>query len=187
MTSQLHFNDHYKDLLDQLPPSIKKEVWIRLTTHKYNPLTEEQAGGIHPDVDLLLTKEVNRYHKKKDWQYLKVDANATPDGSNALSRLDGFEKQLEECEALLKQKENNTKNTIESKVREECKRTRNEFENLSQQLQDEHEKVNNKLQFSLDIHKIELDKKYNSHVSQLEVSFHYRAETWEYHHFVLLE
>jgi hypothetical protein len=30
--SQPHFNDHYKDQLDQLPPSIKKEVWLRLTT-----------------------------------------------------------------------------------------------------------------------------------------------------------
>jgi hypothetical protein len=79
---------------------------------------------------------------------------------------------LKECEALLKQKENNIKNTIESKVRGECKKTRDEFENLSQWLQDEHEKVNKKLQFLLDIHKIELDNKYNSHVSQLEVSFH---------------
>ena len=30
--SQLQFNDHYKGQLDQLPPSIKKEVWLRLTT-----------------------------------------------------------------------------------------------------------------------------------------------------------
>jgi hypothetical protein len=94
MASQPHFNDHYKDLLDQLPPSIIKEVWLRLLTRKYNPLTEEQAGEIHPDIDSLLMKEVNRYYKKKNRQHFKVDANTSPDGSNALSRLDGFEKQL---------------------------------------------------------------------------------------------
>jgi hypothetical protein len=39
--SQLQFNDHYKGQLDQLPPSIKKEVWLRLTTRKNNPLSVE--------------------------------------------------------------------------------------------------------------------------------------------------
>src|SRR4051812_41170403 len=62
---QPHFNDHYKDLLDQLPPSIKKEVWLRLTTRKNNPLSNEQVSGIHPEINTLLTKEVNRYYKKK--------------------------------------------------------------------------------------------------------------------------
>ena len=63
--SQLQFNDHYKGQLDQLPPSIKKEVWLRLTTQKNNSLSVEQASGIHPDIDSLLTKEINRYYKKK--------------------------------------------------------------------------------------------------------------------------
>ena len=60
--SQLQFNDHYKGQLDQLPPSIKKEVWLRLTTQKNNPLSVEQASGIHSDIDSLLTKEINRYY-----------------------------------------------------------------------------------------------------------------------------
>ncbi|CAB5352890.1 unnamed protein product [Rhizophagus irregularis] len=44
----------------------------------------------------------------------KIEANTISEGTNTLSRLDGFEKQLEEREALLKQKENNIKNTIEA-------------------------------------------------------------------------
>src|SRR6266487_2541124 len=63
--SQLQFNDHYKGQLDQLPPSIKKEVWLHLTTRKNNPLSVEQASGIYPDINSLLTKEINRYYKKK--------------------------------------------------------------------------------------------------------------------------
>ena len=135
MTSQPHFNDHYKDLLEQLPPSIKKDVWLRLTNRKYNPLSDEQAGGIHPDIKELLTKEVNRYYKKKDRQKLKIDASTTSDGSSVLSRLDGFEKQLEEREALLKQKENNINKAIETQVAEERKRLKDEYDDLEQQLQ----------------------------------------------------
>ena len=61
MSSQPHFNDHYKSLLDQLPPSMKKDVWLRLTTRKNKPLSEEQVRGIHSDIEELLTREVNRY------------------------------------------------------------------------------------------------------------------------------
>ncbi|RIA93133.1 hypothetical protein C1645_819761 [Glomus cerebriforme] len=80
-------NKDHESLLDQLPPSMKKDVWLRLTNCKNRPLTEEQK--------------------------IKFEANTSSDGSSTLSRLDGFEKQLEEREALLKQKENNIKNTIE--------------------------------------------------------------------------
>ena len=62
MASQPHFNDHYKSLLDQLPPSMKKDVWLRLINRKNKPLSEEQVRGIHPDIEELLTKEVNRYY-----------------------------------------------------------------------------------------------------------------------------
>src|SRR3954449_8834309 len=65
MSSQPHFNEHYKSLLDQLPPSTKKDAWLRLTTRKSNPLSEEQDRGIRSDIEELLTKEVNRYYKKK--------------------------------------------------------------------------------------------------------------------------
>lgn len=53
-------------------------LWKRLITRKYNPLSEEQAGEIHPDIEELLTKVANtRYYKKKNRQRLKVDFNAT--------------------------------------------------------------------------------------------------------------
>ena len=107
MSSQPHFNEHYKSLLDKLPPSMKKDAWLRLTTRKNNPLSEEQARGIRPDIEELLTREVNRYFKKKDRQKIKIEASKIPKGSPIiLSRLDGFEKQLEEREHRLQQQRN---------------------------------------------------------------------------------
>src|ERR1044071_1025569 len=109
MASQPHFNDHYKNLLDQLPPSMKKDIWLHLINRKNRPLSEEQVRGIYLDIEKLLTKEVNRYYNKKNCQKIKIEANVIPEGSSTLSRLDVFEKQLEEREALLKQKEINIK------------------------------------------------------------------------------
>lgn len=179
MACQPHFNDHYKDLLEQLPPSIKKEVWIRLTTRRYNPLSEETARGIHPDIESMLTKEVNRYFKKKDRLRLKVDASASPDGTAALSRLDGFEKQLEERDTQLKQKENNIKSIIESKVAEERKRIKDEYDDLSQQLQTKYGKVFGDLEFKAQTLKIKLEHQYNSRVSELEEKNRSRSSSLE--------
>jgi hypothetical protein len=50
MTDQPHFNDYYKGLLEQLPSSIKSDIWMHFTTRKYDPLSEEQADGINPDI-----------------------------------------------------------------------------------------------------------------------------------------
>ncbi|PKK68511.1 hypothetical protein RhiirC2_782175 [Rhizophagus irregularis] len=83
MSSQPHFNKHYKSLLDQLPPSMKKDAWLRLTTCKNNPLSEEQARGIHPDIEELLTSNVNRYYKSKNCQKIKIEVNTTSDGSSS--------------------------------------------------------------------------------------------------------
>src|SRR4051812_38927306 len=130
MSSQSHFNEHYKSLLDQLPPSMKKDVWLRLITRKNKPLSEEQIRGIHPDIEELLTREVNRYYNKKNRQKIKIEANVIPEGSSTLSRLDGFEKQLEELEALVRQKENNIKKTIEAQVAEERKFLKDEYDTL---------------------------------------------------------
>lgn len=44
---------------------MKKDVCLRLTTRKNKPLSEEQARGIRPDIEELLTREVNRYYNKK--------------------------------------------------------------------------------------------------------------------------
>ena len=69
----------------------------------------------------MLTSNVNRYYKSKYCQKIKIEANTSTDDTNTFSRLDGFEKQLEEHEALLRQKENNIKKTIEAQVDEKRK------------------------------------------------------------------
>ena len=81
MSSQLHFNEHYKSLLDQLPSSMKKDVWLQLTTRKNNPLSEKQARGIRSDIEELLTSNVNRYYKSKNRQKIKIEANTSTDGT----------------------------------------------------------------------------------------------------------
>ena len=171
---QPHFNDHYKDLLKQLPPSMKKDVWLRLITRKNNPLSEEQAREIRPEIEELLTKEVNRYYKKKDRQRLKVDANATPDGSSALSRLDGFEKQLEEREASLKLKENNIKKSIESQVSEERKHLKDGYDYLELQLKTKYEQIFREIENRSFTIKSQLESGYNSRTSELEMEYRSR-------------
>src|SRR2546430_17734459 len=89
---------------------------LRLTTRKNNPLSEEQARVIRSDIEELLTSNINRYYKSKNRQKIKIEANTSTDGTITFSRLDGLEKQLEEREALLRQKENNIKKTIEAQI-----------------------------------------------------------------------
>ena len=67
---------------------------------------------------------------KKNRQKIKIEANVIPEGSSTLSRLDGFEKQLEEHEALVRQKENNIKKTIEAQVAKERKCLKDEYDAL---------------------------------------------------------
>ncbi|UZO14590.1 uncharacterized protein OCT59_006046 [Rhizophagus irregularis] len=112
MSSQPNFNEHYKNLLDQLPPSMKKDVWLRLTNRKNRPLSEEQK--------------------------IKIEANTSSDGSSTLSRLDGFEKQLEERELCVQQRENNIKKTIDAQVAEERKRLKDEYDALKSRLESEY-------------------------------------------------
>jgi hypothetical protein len=138
MSGQPHFNEHYNSLLNQLSQSLKKDAWLRLTTCKNNPLSEEQARGIRPDIEELLTSNVNRYYKSKNRQKIKIEANTSTDGTITFSRLDGFKKQLEEREAFLKQKENNIKNTIETQVAKECKHLKDEYDALKSRLESEY-------------------------------------------------
>jgi hypothetical protein len=49
--------------------------------------------------------------------------------------LDEFEKQLEEYEALLKQKENNIKKTIVAQVNKECKYLKDDYDTLKNNLE----------------------------------------------------
>jgi hypothetical protein len=67
----MNFNEHYSELLKKLPPSIKKNIWNRLTSRVHNPLTEEQASNIHPDIESLLISEIDKYAKKKNRQRCK--------------------------------------------------------------------------------------------------------------------
>ena len=168
MVSQLHFNDHYKDLLDQLPPSMKKDAWLRLTTCKNNPLSEEQARGIRSDIEELLTREVNRYYKKKDRQKIKIEANVIPEGSTTFSRLDGFEKQLEERERSIQQKENNIKNTVEARVSEERKVLRDHYDALMSRKESEYNNCMVDMKQTLYSFKYQLENQHKSSSADLE-------------------
>ncbi|PKY47755.1 hypothetical protein RhiirA4_421648 [Rhizophagus irregularis] len=131
---------------------MKKDVCLRLTIRKNKPLSEEQARGIRPDIEELLTREK-----------IKIEANTASDGSSTLSRLDGFEKRLEEREALLKQKENNIKITIEAQAGEERKRLKDEYDALKLRLESEYNKSSARRPRSA-----KLEKQYKSRISTLE-------------------
>ena len=62
----MNFHKDYSELLKKLPPSIKKNIWNRLIFRLHNPLTKEQASDIHPDIEALLTSEIDKYEKKKN-------------------------------------------------------------------------------------------------------------------------
>src|ERR1044071_6087091 len=64
------FHIYYSKQLNQLPHSIKIDVWRRLTSRKY-PLSLEQASSIHPEVEDLLNKAVGNYIKQKEHQKMK--------------------------------------------------------------------------------------------------------------------
>ncbi|PKY27080.1 hypothetical protein RhiirB3_390027 [Rhizophagus irregularis] len=61
-----------------------------------------------------------------------------PEGSSTLFRLDGFEKQLEERELHVQQRENNIKKTIEAQVAEERKHLKDEYDALKSRLESEY-------------------------------------------------
>src|SRR5438552_15879797 len=63
------FHDSYSNLLNQLPPSLIKAGWIRLTTRKRNPLTESEASDVSPIIEAFLKHEVDRYQRKKKYRY----------------------------------------------------------------------------------------------------------------------
>ncbi|RHZ54746.1 hypothetical protein Glove_423g91 [Diversispora epigaea] len=63
-----NFHEHYSELLKKLPPSIKKNIWNRLISRVHNSLSEEQASSIHPDIEILLINEIDKYTKKKNLQ-----------------------------------------------------------------------------------------------------------------------
>src|ERR1044071_7438591 len=64
------FHVYYSKQLNQLPHSIKIDVWRRLTSRKH-PLSIEQASSIHPEVEDLLNKAIGNYIKQKERQKMK--------------------------------------------------------------------------------------------------------------------
>src|SRR5947207_2344642 len=141
---------------------------LRLTTQKNNPLSVEQASSIHSDIDSLLTKEIDRYYKKKDCQKLKIEANTASDGSSTLTRLDSFEKQLEEHEALLRQKENSIKKAIEAQVALERKHLKDEYDDLELQLRTRYELIFKDLENKSFTLSNQLESQYKTHHSLLD-------------------
>jgi chromosome segregation ATPase len=177
MSSQPHFNDHYKSLLDQLPPSMKKDVWLRLINRKNKPLSEEQVRGIHPNIEELLTREVNRYYNKKNRQKIKIEANVIPEGSVTLSRLDGFEKQLEERELRIQQRENNIKKTIEDQVAKERKCLKDEYDALMARKESEYNNCMVDMKQKIYSFKHQLEDQNNSRSDDLERQYKSRIVT----------
>ncbi|CAI2199945.1 13937_t:CDS:1, partial [Funneliformis geosporum] len=107
--------------------------------------------------------------------------NTASDGSNTLSQLKGFEKQLKEHETLLKQKKINIKKTIEAQVVEEHKRLKDEYDTLKSHLESEYNNcmVDMKQKTYLFKHQLEeqqksssddLERQYKSRISTLEKS-----------------
>ena len=62
LTSSFHV--YYSKQLNQLPRSIKIDIWRRLTSRKY-PLLLKQASSIHPEVEDMLNQAVEKYIIKK--------------------------------------------------------------------------------------------------------------------------
>ena len=71
----MNFHKDYSELLKKLPPSIKKNIWNRLISRLHNPLTEEQASNIHPNIESLLISEIDKYEKKKNRQRINPIQN----------------------------------------------------------------------------------------------------------------
>ncbi|POG72349.1 hypothetical protein GLOIN_2v1840539 [Rhizophagus irregularis DAOM 181602=DAOM 197198] len=103
MTSQSHFNEHYKSLLDQLPPSMKKDVWLRLTTRKNNPLSEEQAPvaehEAHNNIKKTIEAQVEERKRLKD-EYDALMARKESEYNNCMvdmkQKIFSFKHQLED-------------------------------------------------------------------------------------------
>jgi vacuolar-type H+-ATPase subunit I/STV1 len=68
------FHVYYSKQLNQLPRSIKIDIWRRLTSRKH-PLSIEQASSIHPEVEDLLNKAVENYIKQKERQKMPITSD----------------------------------------------------------------------------------------------------------------
>ena len=72
------FHESYSYLLTQLPPSLIKAGWNRLTTQKKNPLSESEASSISPIIEAFLKHEVDRYQSKRKFRYNPIQGSTSP-------------------------------------------------------------------------------------------------------------
>src|SRR6266516_4201145 len=66
------FHIYYSKQLNQLPRSIKIDIWRCLTSRKYL-LSLEQASSIHPEVGDLLNKAVENYIELLENKYWHLE------------------------------------------------------------------------------------------------------------------
>src|SRR6266542_553902 len=125
------------------------------------------------------TREVDRYFNKKNHQKIKIEANVIPEGSATLSRLDGFEKQLEEHELRVQQRENNIKKTIEAQVAEERKCLKDEYDALKVPLEREYNNCMVDMQQKLYSFKHQLEGQHKSRSDALEKQYKAQITTLE--------
>ncbi|RIA81912.1 hypothetical protein C1645_836194 [Glomus cerebriforme] len=96
------FHIYYSKQLNQLPRSIKIDIWRHLTSRKYL-LSLEQASGIHPEVEDLLNKAVENYIKKKEHQKMKGLKGTEPKNEELCISKQVLEKKIEELLDLQEQ------------------------------------------------------------------------------------
>ncbi|PKC72543.1 hypothetical protein RhiirA1_491302 [Rhizophagus irregularis] len=105
--NQPNFNEHYKNLLDQLPPSMKKDVWLRLTNCKNRPLSEEQLE----EHELCVQQRENNIKKT-------IDAQVAEERKRLKDEYDALKYRLESeynnCMVDMKQKTYSFKHQLES-------------------------------------------------------------------------
>ncbi|CAB5352305.1 hypothetical protein RhiirA5_408586 [Rhizophagus irregularis] len=133
---------------------MKKDVLLRLTNHKNKPLSEEQKIKIEANVILL-------------------------EGSATLSRLDGFEKQLEERELRIQQWENNIKKTIEAQVAEEHKCLKDEYDALMARKESEFNNRMVDMKQKIYSFKHQLEDQHKSHSANLKRQYKSQITTLE--------
>ncbi|CAI2192231.1 1649_t:CDS:1, partial [Funneliformis geosporum] len=141
---------------------------ITFTIHKNIPLSEKQAKEIRFDIEELLTSNVNRYYKSKYCQKIKIEANTSTDDSNTFFRLNGLKKQLEKCNALLRQKENNIKKTIETQIDNERKSIKKDYDIFKACKESEYNNCLVDMQQKLYLFKHQLEDQHKSHLDDLE-------------------
>src|SRR6185312_2187502 len=126
----MEFHESCSKLLNQLPPSLIKAGWIRLTTRKKNPLSGNDASSINPIIESFLKHEISRYRKNKKLRY-----NPTQDQG---SKSHECNSPLRACSTIeIIPKDNiqviNSEEEINARVKEATENLRQEFTKSTQE------------------------------------------------------